>query len=243
MLPQGMFSVAVATVLFPALARLAARDDLAGFRATVSTGLRQIGFLLIPASVVSAVLAEPIVRLVYARGAFTESDVTVVAGCLAAFSLGLVFNGWMLMLTRGFYGLQSNWLPTGIGVATLVLNAVLDVALYPVGVWGIPLATSLVNIVGVALLVYFLWRRVGDVHLRRVADAVMRITLAAAVLGAAAFAVWYPLDRALGRSAAAQIVSLGAALAVGAAVYLATCRALRVRELAALRELVSRRAA
>ena len=94
---------------------------------------------------------------------------TVVAGCLAAFSLGLVFNGWMLMLTRGFYGLQSNWLPTAIGVATLVLNAVLDVALYPVGVWGIPLATSLVNIVGVALLVYFLWRRVGDVHLRRVA--------------------------------------------------------------------------
>ena len=115
MLPQGMFSVAVATVLFPALARLAARNDLDGFRATISTGLRQIGFLLIPAAVVSAVLATPIVRLVYERGAFTESDVTVVAGCLAAFSLGLVFNGWMLMMTRGFYGLQSNWLPTMIG--------------------------------------------------------------------------------------------------------------------------------
>ena len=84
MLPQGMFSVAVATVLFPALARLAARNDLDGFRATVSTGLRQIAFLLIPASIVSAVLAEPIVRLVYERGAFTEADVTVVAGCLAA---------------------------------------------------------------------------------------------------------------------------------------------------------------
>ena len=145
MLPQGMFSVAVATVLFPALARLAARNDLDGFRATVSTGLRQIGFLLIPASVVSAVLAEPIVRLVYERGAFTEADVTVVAGCLAAFSLGLVFNGWMLMLTRGFYGLQSNWLPTAIAVGTLGLNAVLDVALYRVGIWGIPLATSLVE--------------------------------------------------------------------------------------------------
>ena len=136
MLPQGMFSVAVATVLFPALARLAARNDLDGFRATISTGLRQIGFLLIPATVVSAVLATPIVRLVYERGAFTESDVTVVAGCLAAFSLGLVFNGWMLMMTRGFYGLQSNWLPTMIAVGTLVLNAVLDVALYRVGVWG-----------------------------------------------------------------------------------------------------------
>ena len=240
MLPQGMFSVAVATVLFPALARLAARNDLDGFRATVSTGLRQIGFLLIPASVVSAVLAVPIVRLVYERGAFTESDVTVVAGCLAAFSLGLVFNGWMLMLTRGFYGLQSNWLPTVIAVGTVILNAVLDVALYPVGVWGIPLATSIVNVVGVALLVVFLRRRVGDVDLGRVTDAIVRITVASAVLGAAAFAVWYPLDRALGRSTVAQIVSLGAALAAGGAVYVFVCRLLRVRELGALRAIVSR---
>ncbi|HVY61375.1 MAG TPA: murein biosynthesis integral membrane protein MurJ, partial [Planctomycetota bacterium] len=71
MLPQGMFSVAVATVLFPALSRLAARRDEPGFRSTVSLGLRQIGFLLVPASAVSAVLAEPIVRLLYQRGAFT----------------------------------------------------------------------------------------------------------------------------------------------------------------------------
>jgi putative peptidoglycan lipid II flippase len=241
MLPQGMFSVAVATVLFPALARLAARDDLDGFRATASTGLRQIGFLLIPASVVSAVLAEPIVRLVYERGAFTESDVTVVAACLAAFSLGLVFNGWMLMLTRAFYGLQSNWVPSLVAMGTLVLNAVLDLAFYRVGIWGIPLATSVVNVVGVAFLVYFLRKRVGGLDLPRVGDAVVRITIASAALGAVAFAVWYGLDQALGRSIPAQIVSLGAALVAGAAVYFAGCRLLRVREFDVLRETISRR--
>lgn len=241
MLPQGMFSVAVATVLFPALARLAARDDLDGFRATISTGLRQIAFLLIPAAIVSAVLAEPIVRLVYERGAFTESDVAVVAGCLAAFSLGLVFNGWMLMLTRGFYGLQSNWLPTTIAVGTVCLNAILDVALYPLGVWGIPLATSLVNIVGVAALVFFLRRRVGGIDLARISNAVVRITVASVVLGAVAFGAWYALDSALGRSIGAQIVSLGAALVLGGVVYLGSCRVLRVRELDALRQTVSRR--
>ncbi len=241
MLPQGMFSVAVATVLFPALARLAARDDLDGFRATISTGLRQIGFLLIPAAIISTVLATPIVRLVYERGAFTESDVTVVAGCLAAFSLGLVFNGWMLMMTRGFYGLQSNWLPTMIGVGTLVLNALLDLVLYRVGVWGIPLATSIVNIVGAGLLVFFLRRRVGGLDLARVTDAIMRITLASLVLGAIAFGIWYALDDALGRSTVAQIVSLGVALGIGALTYLGACRLLRVRELDALRQTVSRR--
>ena len=69
----------------------------------------------------------------------------------------------------------------------------------------------------------------------------MRITLASLVLGAVAFGVWYALDDALGRSTSAQIVSLGAALGVGALAYLGACRLLRVRELDALRQTVSRR--
>ena len=71
MLPQGMFSVAVATVLFPSLSRLASREDWTSFRDTVATGLRLISFLLIPASAAAAVLAEPIVRLLYQHGQFT----------------------------------------------------------------------------------------------------------------------------------------------------------------------------
>ncbi len=234
MLPQGMFSVAVATVLFPTLARLAARGDLPRFRSTISAGLRQIGFLLIPASLLSAVLAQPIVRLVYQRGAFTEDDVGVVAACLAAFSLGLVFNGWMLMLTRGFYGLQSNWLPTSIAVATLCLNAALNAVLYPLGTWAIPLSTSLTNVVGATLMLVFLTRRAGSFHVAGVAGSVVRIGIAAGAAAAAAFAVWYPLDQALGRSVGDQIVSLGLGLTTAIGVYVAGCKALRVRELGAL---------
>src|SRR5262249_22773175 len=90
--PQGMFSVAVATVLFPSLSRAAARADLDDFRGWLSTGLRWIGFLLIPASVALAVLAEPIVRLLYQHGRFTPHQTIVVAGALAAFAAGLTFN-------------------------------------------------------------------------------------------------------------------------------------------------------
>src|SRR5438309_10172224 len=98
MLPQGIFSVAITTVLFPSLARLAARDDRAGFRSTLALGLRQIAFLLIPAGVVSAVLAEPITRIVYQRGQFDAAQTPVVAAALAAFSAGLLFNVVTLLL-------------------------------------------------------------------------------------------------------------------------------------------------
>ena len=73
MLPQGMFSVAVATVVFPALSRLAARRDMAGLRAMVGTGTRQISLLLIPSAAATLALAEPIVRLVYSAASSTPS--------------------------------------------------------------------------------------------------------------------------------------------------------------------------
>lgn len=240
MLPQGMFSVAVATVLFPTLARAAARGDLDGFRDTVGRGLRQINFLLLPAAAVSIVLAEPIVRLLYERGAFDPEETTVVAACLAAFSVGLTFNGMMLMLNRGFFSLQRPWVPTAVALANLVLNVLLYVAFERLGAWGIPLAISLANIAGVALLLVALRRSIGRIELRATVRSFVRVVAASAALAAAAYAVWWALDDALGRSFPAQLLAVSAALAVGGLVYLAAARALRVAELAALLSLRDR---
>src|SRR5207249_6644305 len=165
MLPQGMFSVAVATVLFPSLSRLAARGDLDGFRHMVGLGLRQIAFLLVPASAAAAVLAEPIVRLLYQRGEFGPGQTPVVAGALAAFTAGLTFNGTMLMLNRAFFSLQSPWVPTVVALGNLGLNAALDGAFYQLGIWGLPLSTSIVNIAGSAALLVLLRRRLARIEL------------------------------------------------------------------------------
>jgi len=218
MLPQGMFSVAIATVLFPSLARFASRGDVDGFRRTTTLGLRQIAFLLVPASVVSAVLAEPLTRLIYQRGAFTSAQTPVVAASLAAFSAGLTFNGTMLMLNRAFFSLQENWLPTVVALANLFVNGVLDVAFSPVGTWGIPLSTSVVNVAGTAALLVLLRSRLGGIGLRGVADSFVRVVVCAAVAGGVAYGVWRPIDAAIGRSLGGQLLSLAPALAAAAAV-------------------------
>ena len=240
MLPQGIFSVAITTVLFPSLARLAARGDQAGFRNTLASGLRQIAFLLIPAGVISAVLAEPITRLIYQRGQFEPAQTPVVAAALAAFSAGLLFNGMMLLLNRGFFSLQSNWIPTSVALGNLCLNAALDAAFYRFGTWGIPLATSLVNLAGSAVLLVLMRRRLGRLGFGRIMDSVLRIVTASVVLAVAAYGTWYELDSALGRGFLGQVVSVVTALVVGTAVYLIMCRALKVRELGPLLALRNR---
>jgi putative peptidoglycan lipid II flippase len=244
MLPQGMFSVAIATVLFPTLSRYAleAREsgDFNDFRDTVSSGMRQIAFLLVPAAVVSAVLAEPIVRLLFQRGAFHPNQTPVVASCLAAFSAGLVFNGAMLMLNRAFFSLRLNWIPTKIALGNLFFNAVLDLVLYRVGTWGIPLATAICNVAGTVALLILLRRRIRRIDGRSIATTTSRVVVASAVVAAVSWAIWRPLDSTLGRSFPAQVVSLCTALAAAVAVYLICCRLLRVRELEALLSLRNR---
>jgi putative peptidoglycan lipid II flippase len=243
MLPQGMFAVAVATVLFPALSRLAARNDREGFGRTLDSGARQIGFFLIPAGVGAAVLAEPIVRLVYQRGAFDAAETPVVAGALAAFSIGLVFNGWMLLLNRAYYSLQSNWVPTLVAFGNVGLNVVLYLLLYRVGVWGIPLSVSIANVVSASALFVVMRPRLRGISPRATGDTIARIVVASVVLAVVAFGVWWLLDQALGRALWAQIVSVGGGLVAGGGSYLVVCRVLRLRELDALLGLLRRPAA
>ncbi|MBA2360518.1 MAG: murein biosynthesis integral membrane protein MurJ [Actinobacteria bacterium] len=240
MLPQGMFSVAVATVLFPALARLAARADHDRFRDTISLGLRQISFLLVPAAVLSAVLAEPIVRLLYERGAFDPDETPVVAAALAAFSLGLVFNGIMLMLNRGFFSLQSPWIPTWAALANLALNVLLYAVFYRVGTWGIPLAISISNVAGAAMLLWLMRQRLGGLDLGATARSFFLVTIASAALAAVSYGVWRGADEALGASFGAQLLGVLGAIVAGGATYLFSARLLGIRELEALLSLRAR---
>jgi putative peptidoglycan lipid II flippase len=240
MLPQGMFSVAIATVLFPTLSRFAARGDMGGFRRTVSAGVRQIAFLLVPTAIVSAVLAEPIIRILFQHGHWRPEDTPVVAGALAAFSAGLLFNGEMLMLNRAFFSLQSNWIPTAVALGNLFLNAILDFAFYRVGVWGIPLATAVCNVAGCWALFVLLRRHIGHLDGRAIASSTVRIAVAGAVAGGIAVVLWRSLDDALGRSLAAQVVSLGLALGAAVGAYLLACRVLQVPELRVLSSLTRR---
>ena len=232
MLPQGMFSVAVATVLFPALSRLAARGDLAGLRRTMGTGLRQIFLMLVPAAVFSAVLAEPIVRLLYERGEFTPESTDTVGLALFWFSFSLPFAGANLLLTRTFFSLQQPWLPTKLAGGNLLINTLVSLALYrPLGIAGVVIGTAVASL-AMTLGQYFVLRRLlgGDLEGVKTLRAVGQIAAAAALMGALAWSAHSGLQELLGTAFLAQIVAVGGAAAVAACAYSGAALLLRVEE-------------
>jgi putative peptidoglycan lipid II flippase len=243
MLPQGMFSVAVATVLFPALSRLATRRDYDGLRALTGTGTRQIFLLLIPAAACTLVLATPITRLVYERGEFDANSTRLVAEALFWFSFSLPFAGANLLLTRTFFSLQRPWLPTGIGGASLVLNAAVAVALYtPFGIGGIVFGTAVASAAMTVGQAWFLRRELGGtIEGRATLHAVSRILGASALLAAVAYGSYVVLDELCGRSLAGQVASVCGALSAGLGAYVVAVLKMRVPEARQIRDAVAGR--
>jgi putative peptidoglycan lipid II flippase len=231
MLPQGIFSVAVATVAFPTLARFAARGEWDNLRATMSNGMRQILLLLIPAAAAVLVLSVPMTRLVYQRGEFDAAQTHLVAQALFWFAFSLPFNGLYLLLTRTFFSLQRPWVPTAVAGSNLVVDVIFSFAFYsPFGIGGVVAATVIATISSVVAQAVILRRELRGLDLPRLVDTAMRVIVAAALLAGVSYLVWYGLDQALGRGLIAQIVSLGVALAAGFATYVAATLVLRVPE-------------
>jgi putative peptidoglycan lipid II flippase len=232
MLPQGMFSVAIATVLFPALSRFAARRDYDGLRALTANGMRQIFLLLIPAAAATLALSTPITRLIYEHGRFGASWTDLFSSALFWFSFSLPFSGVNLLLTRTFFSLQKPWITTGIAGLNLAVNVGVSVALYkPFGIPGIVIGTGVSSAVMTLAQMYFLRRELhGRLDARRTAIVAIQVTIAAALLAGACYGTWYLLDSALGTDLPAQIVSVGTALSVGFVVYALAVRLLRIPE-------------
>jgi putative peptidoglycan lipid II flippase len=241
MLPQGIFSVAVATVAFPTLARFAARQEWENLRHTMANGMRQILLLLIPAAAAILVLSVPMTRLVYQRGEFDAAQTHVVAQALFWFAFSLPFNGLYLLLTRTFFSLQRPWVPTAVAGSNLVVDVIFSFAFYsPFGVGGVVAATVIATISSVVAQAVILRRQLHGLDLPRLIDTSLRVVAAAALLAGVSYLIWYGLDDVLGRSLIAQIISLGAALAAGFATYFAAVLALRVPEASQIVRLLRR---
>ncbi len=241
-LPQGIFSVAIATVLFPTLARFANNQEFVNLRATLANGMRQILFVLLPATAAILALSHPIIRLVYQRGEFNPHDTQIVGTALFWFAFSLPTNGVYLLQTRTFFSLQRPWQATALAVIDLVVSALAAAALYkPFGIGGIVAGTGIGTSAAVFSQAYILRRKFGGLELGRLLSTTIRISIASAALAAVGWVVWDVLDSALGQSTPAQLLSLGTGLILGGVAYLAVAWILRIAELEQIMRLLRRR--
>ena len=148
-LPLGVFAIAIATVILPTLSALSTRADSGAFSQTLVWAIRNVLLIAVPATVALWILAEPILATLFQYGAFSESDVTMAAASLRAYSVGLGAFMLIKVLAPGYYSRQDMKTPVKIGIIAMVSNMVLNVAFvfplmwyFDMGHVGLALATS-----------------------------------------------------------------------------------------------------
>ena len=242
-LPIGLFGVSIATATTPAISRMLAQGQTASVRKTISDGLVLMMMLNVPATVGLVVLATPIVRLMYERGAFLPSDTIATAAALQFYAVGLLGYSVVRIASPAFYALGESRTPVTISFISVLANAALNIALVQVmGYRGLALGTSIAALLNAALLLVMLRRRLGGIDGGAIASGLLRIAAATAVMGmAAAGADAFLAERIPGTGLVAQLIRVGATIAVALAVLAVSAHVLRVPQFAEGVSLITRR--
>lgn len=230
-LPQGLFIYALAAAMLPSLSGYVARDDLDGLKRAYNFALRQTLFVSLPAAVGLAVLALPVVTVVFQRGRFDAADAVNTAWALLYQAPGIVLVAGVRQTVPVFFALKDTKTPVWASVINLICYAAGALILMgPMLHAGISLAITLAAGAQLLVLLVLLRRRLGGLELSSLLGPTAKIALASAGCGAAAWAVGRLGHWEAGGNDLLNIGVLAAAVAAGATVFTALAFVLRCRE-------------
>lgn len=241
-IPQGMFALAIASAALPTLADLHSRGKTDELKKVFALALRSSLFIGVPATVALIALAEPIVSVLFQRGAFDHHDALETARSLAWQGAGVWAIASVRVVVPMFYAHGDTRTPLAGSASNLVAFVALALGLRgAMGHAGIAVAISAAGIVQLVVLLVLLRRKLGPLGLKSVAASAGKILVAAAVMvaagmGIAHFGMW---ER--GGNDPWNIGVLAAALIASSAAYVIVLVVLRAPELDAVVKAVRRR--
>ncbi len=160
--PLGIFAIAIATAVLPTLSRQAAAKDMDMLNETFAYAIRLVLFITIPAMIGLIVLREPIVALLFKRGAFDAETTRQTAVALLYYCFGLWAFAAVRVVVSTFYALQDTRTPVRIAIISIAANIILSIILMkPLVHGGLALATSLSSMLNLVLLICVLKQRLG----------------------------------------------------------------------------------
>src|SRR6185295_7874742 len=203
--------------------------DTAGMRRTISSALRMMLMLNVPATIGLIALSRPIVGLLLERGHFRPYDTAATAAALIFYAPGLLGYSAVKIASPSFYSLRDSRTPVIVSVIAVLTNLTINLLLVRVmGYRGLALGTALAAMFNAGALLWLLRRRLGGLDERRVLIAFVKILAASIAMGAAArlaaswLATVLPSTHLIGRA-----VQVAGAIGVGVVVLIAAARILR----------------
>ncbi|MBR5559177.1 MAG: murein biosynthesis integral membrane protein MurJ [Oscillospiraceae bacterium] len=229
----SVFVVSLITAVFPQLSRQSAKNNMRSIKKTTRGGMGMVTLIVLPMSAALIFFAEPIIRILFERGAFDQTAVTLTAESLAFYSIGLIFYSYRDVLSNVFYSMQDTKIPTINSIVAVVLNIILNYALVgSMAHKGLALATSLSSIITVVALMISLRRKIGRMGWRSLLISGIKMVVGTGAMLAAAKGAYWGVETLLKTDA--PLLPMVAAACAGVVVYVVVLLLLQTREMAQL---------
>lgn len=233
LLPLGVFAFSIAMAVFPTLSAQFATGKLDEYKNTFSMGIRSSMFITLPAAVGLMSLSEPIIRLLFQMGKWTESATIDTAHVLFYYSIGLVAQAALLVITRGFYAMNDTKTPVYVGLVSVFLNFFVNWSLVNfMGAPGLALGFSIVSICNMLFLLILLKKKIGRIGAKKISISFLKALIAAVFMGLTSS--WVALELASFiniHTKINQIIQVGIAVVIGAIVYVIISIVLKMEEM------------
>ncbi len=247
--PIGLFGVAIGTASVPVLSRMASEGKFDDFRKTLSSSIKLVFLMTLPSACGLIILGEPIIRLLYSRGAFKESDVPMTAWALTGYAIGLTGYAAIKVLSPAFYALNDAKTPMIIAVCSIAVNALASFLFrnwlsnygaspeYPNGLGhvGVALATSSVALVNFFALALMMRRRIGRIDGRDIIQSFLKIAVAAVIMSLVCYLSYNFLFNQFGTDGLSiKIIETFVPIILGGMTFVLAAKILRVNEITQL---------
>jgi putative peptidoglycan lipid II flippase len=229
--PIGVFGVAISIAAMPVVSRYASQQDLDGLKTAYTSALVMSLLITIPASVGLAILAEPIIALIFQHGHFTAFDTNQTASALVFYTLGLFAYSGVKVVVPVFYALNDTKYPVLGSFLAVCTNFILIIlTLSSLQHRAIALATSLSMILNFMFLSIMLYFKVNGYPLQHLSRCLAKICLAAGIMGLSVHLLTQRLQSLLSAGLGSRLLALLAVMTAGLLVYGAVIFVLKVPE-------------
>lgn len=237
---MALFVTSIVTVIYPKLAQMTQNENRERFIDTIVTSANSIVLLVLPITVGAIVLAEPIVRILFERGAFNSESTEMTYNALRFYSLGLVAMGLRDVLIRVFYSLSDTKTPMINGSIALIINIVLNfILIKPFGYKGLAVSTSIASIITIILMFYTLKKKAGYFGLDRMMKTGIKSLIASLIMGIVSWFVYNMSYSMIGTGMINEIISVGISVVIGAAIYFIIIKLMKVEEISMVYEILN----
>lgn len=229
---MALFVTCVGSVIYPKLSKLSSQKDSDGFLNIVNNSITAIIIIVIPISIGAMVLSEPIIKILFERGAFDNSASKMTSDALIFYSIGMLGFGMREILCKVFYSLKDTKTPMKNGIIGMIINIILNIKLSNImNHSGLALATSISAIVSTILLLINLKKKIKSLNVINLICTAMKAIISSLVMALVVRNLYTILLHMTETNILGEIISLGLAIIGGIVTYLLIMLILNIRNI------------